>query len=105
MEIFHRTVNKDLLVRRVTIVANHVIRESEAVSQPECEQLDFFTDYEALKKQKEAEDAELEQEKRRQEAIINIKKKFGKNAILKGMNLEEGATTVERNGHVGGHKA
>ena len=78
---------------------------SEAVSQPECEQLDFFTDYEALKKQKEAEDAELEQEKRRQEAIINIKKKFGKNAILKGMNLEEGATTVERNGHVGGHKA
>lgn len=105
MEIFHRTVNKDLLVRRVTIVANHVIRESEAVSQPECEQLDFFTDYEALKKQNEAEDAELEQEKRRQEAIINIKKKFGKNAILKGMNLEEGATTVERNGHVGGHKA
>lgn len=105
MEIFHRTVNESLLVRRITIVANNVIKESDVVSEPEYEQLDFFTDYEALKRQKEAEEAELEQEKRRQEAIINIKKKYGKNAILKGMNLEEGATAKERNSHVGGHKA
>ncbi|MDK2942415.1 MAG: polymerase, partial [Acetobacterium sp.] len=67
--------------------------------------LDLFTDYAALEKQQAAEEAELEREKEMQKSILDIKKKFGKNAILKGMNLEEGATTRDRNDQIGGHKA
>ena len=69
------------------------------------EQLNLFTDYDALKRQKEKEEAELNREKKIQKAMLDIKKKFGKNAVLKGMNLEEGAMTVERNRQIGGHKA
>ena len=69
------------------------------------EQLDLFTDYEAELKRREEENAALEREKRMQQAVLSIKKKFGKNAILKGMNLEEGATTLERNLQIGGHKS
>ena len=67
--------------------------------------MDLFTDYSALQKQKELENQELEREKRLQKAMLDIKKKFGKNAILKGTNLEEGATTIQRNHQIGGHKA
>jgi DNA polymerase V len=69
------------------------------------EQLDLFTDYTALKAQQEAEDAALERERQIQETMLTIKRRFGKNAILKGMNLEKGATTMERNRQVGGHRA
>lgn len=69
------------------------------------EQMDLFTDYAALEKQKKEEDAMLERERKLQEAMLDIKKKFGKNAILKGMNLEKGATTRDRNQQIGGHKA
>ena len=69
------------------------------------EQLDFFTDYAALEAKQERERAELEREKKMQQAMLTIKKKFGKNAILKGMNLEEGATAKDRNAQIGGHKA
>jgi DNA polymerase V len=69
------------------------------------EQLDLFTDYAAVQAKKEAEEAGLAREKRVQKAMLEIKKKHGKNAILKGMNLEEGATTVDRNRQIGGHKA
>lgn len=75
------------------------------MGEKEYEQLDLFTDYEALKKKKEEEEAELQREKKMQQALLSIKKKYGKNAILKGMNLEEGATAVERNKQIGGHKA
>ena len=68
-------------------------------------QLDFFTDYEEEAKRKEVEYASLEQEHKIQQTMLDIKKKFGKNAILKAMNLEEGATAKERNAQVGGHKA
>lgn len=67
------------------------------------EQLDLFTDYTAERAKKEAEEAELAREKKVQKAMLEIKKKHGKNAILKGMNLEEGATTVDRNKQIGGH--
>ena len=67
--------------------------------------MDLFCDYEALRKEREQEEIMLEREKRRQKVILDIKKKCGKNAILKGMNLEEGATTIDRNRQIGGHKA
>ena len=69
------------------------------------EQLDLFTDYEAEEKRREEENAQLQREKRRQQAVLDIRKKYGKNAILKGMNFEEGATTKDRNKQIGGHKA
>ena len=69
------------------------------------EQLDLFTDYEAQRKKQEEEEVALDREKRMQEAMLSIKKKFGKNAVLKGMNLQEGATAKDRNKQIGGHKA
>ena len=104
-ELFDRIVNPELLIRRITITANHVVRESEVQQTISFEQLDLFTDYDALEKQRKEENAELEKEKKMQQAMLSIKKKFGKNAILKGMNLEEGAMARQRNDQIGGHKA
>lgn len=104
--LFDRIADKTLLVRRLNIVATHVIPEGEAPKmEPGFEQLDLFTDYAAEQAKREKEDAELSRERKRQEAVLAIKKKFGKNAILKGMNLEEGATARDRNAQIGGHKA
>ena len=99
LNLFDSIVNKELLVRKINITANHLIPE-EKVDKSE-EQLDFFTDYEA----REKEDAEREKERNVQKALLDIKSKYGKNAVLKGMNLEEGATAKERNRQIGGHKA
>ena len=77
----------------------------EGTKQETYEQLSLFTDYEAVEKEREKEVKNLEKEKRLQQAMLDIKKKYGKNAILKGMNLEEGATAIERNRQIGGHKA
>jgi DNA polymerase V len=104
-ELYDRIVDRDLLVRRVNIVANHVIPEADTPKTVEMEQMDLFTDYEALEKRQAAEKAELDRERKMQETMISIKKKYGKNAIIKGMNLEEGATAMERNRQIGGHKA
>ena len=104
MELFDRIVNPDLLVRRVNLVACRVIPERDIPKDDGIHQLDLFTDYEAEQKKKQEEDAELEREKRRQQAVLSIRKKYGKNAILKGMNFEEGATTKDRNSQIGGHK-
>ena len=101
MELFDRIVNPNLLVRRINIVACNVLPESAVVSEKTFQQLDLFADTAA----QEAEDAALEREKRRQKAVLTIRKKYGKNAILKGMNLEEGATAKDRNAQIGGHKA
>lgn len=104
--LFDRIVDADLLIRRLNIVAAHVIPESDAQRSGETfEQLDLFTDYAALQAERERNQAELERERRMQETMLTIKKKFGKNAILKGMNLEEGATAKDRNAQIGGHKA
>ena len=104
-ELFDRIINWDLLVRRINIVAARVVPESEVSDKQTFEQLDLFTDYTALEKKKEQEKKEQEKEKKLQQAVLDIKKKYGKNAVLKGMNFEEGATTRERNGQIGGHKA
>lgn len=105
MELFERIVDQKLLVRRVNLVANHVIAESDVPKDVGFTQLDLFTDYAAEQKKQRELDAELEREKREQKAMLAIKKKFGKNAIIKGMNLQEGATTIDRNKQIGGHKA
>lgn len=101
MNLFDRIVNKNLLVRRMYIVANHILTESDAEKQNDHIQLDFFTDINKLQQ----EENSLKKEKDMQTAIVKIKKKYGKNAIIKGMNLEEGATALERNRQIGGHKA
>lgn len=102
--LFDRIVHKDLLVRRVNITANHVVDEATVQKADNFEQLNLFTDYAAVQAKKEDEEADLEREKKVQKVMLEIKKKYGKNAILKGMNLEEGATTVGRNKQIGGHK-
>ena len=105
-ELFNRIVDKNLLIRRLNITANHVLPEADAPKKNDgFEQLDLFTDYAALEAKQERERAELERERKMQQAMLTIKKKFGKNAILKGMNLEEGATAKDRNEQIGGHKA
>lgn len=103
--LYERIVNRHLLVRRVYLTATHVTEEGAAEKKETYEQLNLFTDYEALQKEQEKEEADLEREKKMQQAVLSIKKKFGKNAILKGMNLEEGATTANRNNQIGGHNA
>jgi DNA polymerase V len=104
-ELFDRIVDKNLLIRRVNITANHVVDEAIIQKVDNFEQLDLFTDYDDMKKKKEEEEVELMREKKMQKAMLEIKRKYGKNAIIKGMNLEEGATTLERNKQIGGHKA
>ena len=105
-ELFERIINQDLLIRRLNIVANHVIDESSAPkSNAGFEQLDLFTDYAAREAEQKKEEAELERERKKQQAVMTIRQKYGKNAILKGMNLEEGATARDRNEQIGGHKA
>ena len=90
MELYDAVADKDLLIRRLNITVCNVVPEALA----EARQMDLFTD-----------EAELERERRQQEVILEIRKKFGKNSILKGVNFEEGATTIERNKQIGGHKA
>ena len=105
-ELFDRIVDKNLLVRRMYVVANHVLSEADAPKKNNrAVQLDFFTDYAAEEEKQKAEDAASERERKIQSAILAIKKKHGKNAIFKAMNLEEGATAKDRNEQIGGHKA
>lgn len=106
MTLFDRIVNPDLLVRRLNLTTNHIITEQRARELSNAPvQLDLFTDYEALARQKEEENKALAKERRMQETLLNIKRQFGKNSILKGLNLAEGATAIERNKQIGGHKA
>ena len=84
---------------------NHVVDERTVKSIPITKQLDLFTDYSVIEQKQKKKAAAFEKERKKQEALLSIRKKFGKNAILKGMNLEEGATTRDRNNQIGGHKA
>lgn len=105
-ELYERIVDPHLLIRRVNITACRLKDEEEARNLPPViEQLSIFDDYEALERERAKEEASLQREKQMQSVIIDIKKKFGKNAIFRGMNLEEGSTAKERNTQVGGHKA
>ena len=105
LELFDRIVDENLLIRRMYLTANRVTDENDIPDEPAAEQLDLFTDYEADQAKKELETAELARERKLQEAMLGIKSKYGKNAILKGTNLIDGATAAERNSKIGGHRA
>ena len=105
LELFDRIIDHDLLVRRFYLTATRVTDEASAPDKKAFEQIDLFTDYTAVQEQKAQEIAELEREKKVQRTMLDIKRKFGKNAILKGMNLQEGATAKDRNNTIGGHRS
>ena len=100
MQIYDKIIDNRLLIRKINITANNLISEEQAEKECKYEQIDLFTDYIELKRKNEKE----KRERILQRSILDIKKKFGKNAILKGMNFEEGGTTIERNEQIGGHK-
>ena len=105
IELFDRITDRSLMVRRMTVAANHIVSELSVKNQTQYEQMDLFTDYEKKKAEEKEQNEELEKEKKIQKTVLSIKQKYGKNAILKGMNFEDGATARERNEQVGGHKA
>jgi DNA polymerase V len=101
--LFDRIVNPALLVRRITIAVNNVISEEKL--RPQTEEPNLFSDFDALDRQKATEKEQAAKERKIQETMLNIKRRYGKNAILKGLNFDEGSTARERNGQIGGHKA
>ena len=103
--LFERITDKKLLIRRLYLTANRVKGEGSVPEDTGGEQLDIFTDYTKEEEKRKAEALELARERKKQEAMLDIKRKYGKNAILKGMNLEDGATAQDRNQQIGGHKA
>lgn len=102
--LFERIADKELLIRRITISANGVVPE-DMIPEEQAEQLDLFTDFSEVCRQRELEDHRLEREKNMQRAILSIKSRFGKNAVFKGLDLCDGATALERNRQIGGHRA
>lgn len=105
MELYDSIVDPTLLVRRINVTASHVFPEDACPAASSFQQLDLFTDYKALEQQEKEQKQALEKEKKLQHAVLDIKKKYGKNAILKGANLQEHATARARNSQIGGHKA
>lgn len=105
VELFDRIINKDLLIRRINITANNVVNELLVKEDDTFEQYDLFTDYKLKEEMKKKQKEDEEKEHSLQNTILNIKNRFGKNAVLKGMNFEEGGTTIERNNQIGGHKS
>ena len=102
--LYDKIVNPSLLIRRINLTANHVVDENEK-QEDNYVQLDLFTDYNQLEQKKKEEQLDLERERKMQEVMLSIKKKYGKNSILRGANLQEGATAIGRNNQIGGHKA
>ena len=106
MALYDRIVDPELLIRRINLTACKVVDENDTAPVGTVgEQLDLFTDYEELERRQAEEQAALEKERHMQVAVLELKKRYGKNIILKGMNLEEDATARDRNAQIGGHKA
>ena len=105
MRLYDRIVDKKLLVRRMYVVANHIVDAETVKTAPEFEQMDFFSEMESEEGSREAEEAARAKEERLQKAMLSIKKRYGKNAILHGTSYEEGATGRDRNNQIGGHRA
>ena len=101
IELFETIMNKDLLAKRITLTAQDVVNEEDDRNILVYEQMNLFIDYQKLAKQRQKE----QEEKQLQKAVLDIKSKYGKNAILKGMNFVPSGTTIERNGQIGGHKS
>lgn len=104
-ELYDRIVNPNLLIRRLTLSINHLIDENKVDRQKYSVQLDLFSDYEEESFKNKARVEELDKERKRQEALLHLRKKFGKNVVLRGLNYAEGATQKDRNRQIGGHKA
>ena len=104
IKLYDNIANKNLSIRKINICVGNLSNESEENKKIEYEQMDLFTNYEEKEKELKKKNQNLKREKSLQNAIINIKNKYGKNAIIKGMNLEEGGTTIERNKQIGGHR-
>ena len=105
LKLYGQITDRNLLIRRVYLTANHIVDEKTAERKPAFEQMDLFTDYEALEKKEKEQEAKRAKERKLQEAMLSVKKKYGKNAVLKGTSLQEGATTIDRNRQIGGHQA
>lgn len=105
LKIFDSITDPKLTIRRINISVNHLIPENEIQSEYEFEQLDLFSDYENIQRQRKAENEKIKNERKIQETVIELKERYGKNAILKGMNYYDGATARERNKQIGGHRA
>jgi len=104
MALYDRITDPELLIRRINVVACNLIPENEIPAEGPV-QLDLFTDYEELERRKAAEKEAEAREKRLQRATLTLQERFGKNAVLKGMNLEKKGTTIQRNRQIGGHRA
>lgn len=104
-ELYDRIINPLLLIRRLTLSVNHLQEETKINKSKYAIQLDLFSDYDELKTKTENECKSLEKERKRQETLIKLRKKFGKNVVLTGLNFSEGATQKDRNQQIGGHKA
>ena len=105
MQLYDRIIDSDLYVRRLNVTANHVTAEEKIPAEDVPVQYGLFDDVEALERKRAQEKITLAKERKLQEAMLVLKSRYGKNAVLKGMNFQEGATARERNGQVGGHKA
>lgn len=105
MDLFHEIVDRKLLVRRISLSVNRIVSEETVRGVPQYRQMTLFDDPEEILRKQKEENLARKKEKKMQQAVLELKKKFGKNAVLKGMNLEAGATAIRRNGQVGGHKA
>ncbi len=105
LKLYDEIVDKNLSIRRINVTANHLTKENEVKEENSYEQMSLFTDYGIAEKEKEAEKEQLTREKKMQRAILDVKKRYGKNALLRGVDLEEGATAISRNKQIGGHKA
>lgn len=105
LKLYDEIIDKNLSIRRINVTANHLTKENEVKEENSYEQMSLFTDYGIAEKEKEAEEEQLSREKKMQRAILDVKKRYGKNALLRGVDLEAGATTISRNKQIGGHKA
>lgn len=104
LKLYNKITNKDLLIKRINITANNIVDENTIINRPQLEQLDLFTNYEKQDEIRKKQLKDEKKEKQLQNVMLSIKNKYGKNAILKGMNLEEGGTTIDRNKQIGGHR-
>lgn len=105
LSLYDKIINTNLLIKRINLTACSVIPENEITNHQKALQLDLFTNYDNYDEESEKSERELAKEKRTQEAILKIKKKYGKNSIIKGMDIQDGATAIDRNNQIGGHKA
>lgn len=105
MELFEKIINPKLLVRRINVVFGDTLSEEKNNLVKKVKQFDLFSNFDNFDEEKKEEKKNLKDERKLQEVMINLKKKYGKNAILKGMNLEEGSTAIDRNNQIGGHRA